>query len=227
MGQVEDTHRPRTSARLPGGCLCNVCPRHQGASRRKAARPDDTTRTPHHRGPGHGRAAMSHARRGRNVDLRKGGNKHRHENGGDSTGRDGVCNPHRWVGVHDFVTNPHRWVGVHDFVTHRSVGGWPRLGLFGARKLLFRPLSVGWLTRFGMPAGDRRRSVAKMGSRSIRSSVITDVAPAASAMTRRLRAPYSVGTECDNGAGTVLSERRPSRGRSAPPELKFETSVDR
>ena len=44
MGQVEDTHRPRTSARLPGGCLCNVCPRHQGASRRKAARPDDTTR---------------------------------------------------------------------------------------------------------------------------------------------------------------------------------------
>ena len=162
----------------------------------------------------HGRAAMSHARRGRNVDLRKGGNKHRHENGGDSTGRDGVCNPHRWV-------------GVHDFVTHRSVGGWPRLGLFGARKLLFRPLSVGWLTRFGMPAGGRRRSVAKMGSRSIRSSVITDVAPAASAMTRRLRAPYSVGTECDNGAGTVLSERRPSRGRSAPPELKFETSVDR
>ena len=114
MGQVEDTHRPRTSARLPGGCLCNVCPRHQGASRRKAARPDDTTRTPHHRGPGHGRATVSHARRGRNVDLRKGGNKHRHENGGDSTGRDGVCNPHRWV-------------GVHDFVTHRSVGGCPRL----------------------------------------------------------------------------------------------------
>ena len=56
-GQVEDTHRPRTSAGLPGGRLRGVYAGHQGASRRKAARPDDTTRTPRHRGPSHGRAA--------------------------------------------------------------------------------------------------------------------------------------------------------------------------
>ena len=87
----------------------------------------------------HGRAAMSHARRGRNVDLRKGGNKHRHENGGDSTGRDGVCNPHRWV-------------GVHDFVTHRSVGGCPRLchatSLVRSQETLVPPLVGGLVDPF-------------------------------------------------------------------------------
>ena len=189
------------------------------ASRRKAARPDDTTRTPHYRGPGHtgerrcrmrGVGEMWISGRGEtNIDMKM------------AATRRGEMASSKPIGGWVATTSSHigRSVGVHDFVT--------RLRLFGARKLLFRPLSVGWLTRFGMPAGDRRRSVAKMGSRSIRSSVITDVAPAASAMTRRLRAPYSVGTECDNGAGSVLSERRPSRGRSAPPELKFETSVDR
>jgi hypothetical protein len=40
------------------------------------------------------------------VDLRRGGNKHRHENGGDSTGRDGVSKPHRSVGGHNFSTKP-------------------------------------------------------------------------------------------------------------------------
>ena len=110
MRQVEDTHRPRTSAWLPGGRLRDVYAGHQGASRRKAARPDDTTRTPRHRGPGPGRAvdvacaAWAKVGMATNpsavmlVDPRKGGNKHRHANGGDSTGRDGVCNHHRSVG---------------------------------------------------------------------------------------------------------------------------------
>ena len=50
------------------------------------------------------------------VDLRRGGNKHRHENGGDSTGRDGVSKPHRSVGGHNFP-KPQT----------SSVGGWPQL----------------------------------------------------------------------------------------------------
>ena len=115
-GQVEDTHRPRTSASLPGGRFHDVYAGHQGASRRKAARPDDTTRTPRYRGPGPGRtadvacAAWAKIGMATNpsavmlVDPRKGGNKHRHENGGDSTGRDGVFIFHRSVGCHDFVT---------------------------------------------------------------------------------------------------------------------------
>ena len=128
-GQVEDTHRPRTSAWLPVGKLRTPTDHELSrgfpgggfavftlgikASRRKAARPDDTTRTPRYRGPGPGRtadvacAAWAKIGMATNpsavmlVDPRKGGNKHRHANGGDSTGRDGVFIFHRSVGGHN------------------------------------------------------------------------------------------------------------------------------
>ena len=78
------------------------------ASRRKAARPDDTTRTPHYRGPGHtgerrcrmrgvGEMLIS-GRRETSIGMKMVATRRGEMASAIPIGR--------WVGVHDFVTRP-------------------------------------------------------------------------------------------------------------------------
>ena len=91
------------------------------ASRRKAARPDDTTRTPHYRGPGHTGERRCRMRGvGEMLISGRGEISMGMKMAATRRGEMASSNP---IGGWVATTSSHigRWVGVHDFVTRPSL----------------------------------------------------------------------------------------------------------